>query len=494
MKTEVHKLNSSQLQGYSAAGLSLLCFAVFAFLFFISIFRTVVFVDDPYLGEYALSELDNGFLNIILLTILVSASYLMYRACEHIKLRTLMILMLVWTLFLGCSFVYSASRAPEGDAEIIANTAYLASGGNYTAMSDYLDRYPFSIGMAFFDELVFRFLQFGFPHISKGYCFMALQVLNVLLLCAAFFSLVKITGLLYESEDMQKQVCLLLMLFLPAVFQCTSLSGRIPSFTFSLLAGWALIVYFKRHSLIYVVLAGIFLGIALSMKLDLLVVLALFLLMIVFRMRNRKAVMGFVLFAVFSMAMFYMSTFVCEHRVKTEFENSELSLRTVMGLDETEEGSLIYSGMYSAVSSDISKSTGSIKQENAADLVTAVHQQWNEPSFSSINSNQSSRHYRDTGRLYDLVCGSGEELLLEFMNLFQSFLLIGAVFSMVKLLRERDFLKLMPALFFVGGVVLHLIFPSDSRYAMKYYLALIPLTAYGLGSFFDHYWAKKDKG
>ncbi len=492
MKTEVDKLNTRRINGCVTMTVALVCFAVFALLLLVSVFRTVIHVEDAYFGERVLSELDNGFLNIILLTILVSASYLTYRACEHIKLGTLMILMLIWTLVLGCGFVYSASRAPEGDAEIIANTAYLASNGNFTAMSDYLDEYPFSIGMAFFDELVFRFLQFGFPQISKGYCFMALQVLNVLLLCATFFSLVKITGLLYESEDMQKQVCLLLMLFLPAIFQCTSLSGRIPSFAFSMFSIWALLVYFKKHSLVHAVLSGIFFGISMSMKLDSVVLLVLFLLLFAFRMKNLKAVVAFVLFVLFSVALFSVPNAVCEHRVKTEFENSELSIRTIMGLDESEEGSLIYAGMYSAVSSDISKSTGSVKRQDATDLLTAVQQQWNEPSFCSLYSNQSSRHYRDTGRFYNLVCDFGEELLLEFMNLFQSFLLIGAVFSMVKLLRERDFLKLLPALIFMGGIVLHLVFPADSRYAMKYYLALIPLTAYGFGAFFGR-WAKKGK-
>ena len=491
MEAKVNKLKDGKLRHISAAAFAAFCLAVFTALFMLSIFRTVVHTEDAYLGEYVVTELDNGFLNIILLTILISASYLTYRACEHLKLRTMMIVMLLWTLIAGCVFVYSASRAPEGDAEIIANTAFLASKGNFMAMSDYFAHYPFNMGLAFYEELVFRFLQFGFPYISKGYCFMALEVLNVLLLCGSFFVLVITAGIIYESEEIQKQLCMLQMLFVPVILNCTSLSGRIPSFAFAMLSVWMATLFIKKRKISHAVLAGVFIGISLSMKMDSLVFLAVLTVVIAFYARNKKTFLGLILFTVFSVVVLAIPIFLCDQRMKTDFDNSELSLRTIMGLDETESGTLRYSGMYSAVSSQISHSAGSeTKEYDSGERLELLYQQWNEPSFYSIFSNRSANHYRQTGALYDFVCGSGEVLLLEFMNLFQSLLLAGAAFASLSILRERSMIKLMPAMFLIGGLVLHLLFPSDSRYVMKYYLSLIPLTAYGFITFFDRFWAR----
>ena len=71
-------------------------------------------------------------------------------------------------------------------------------------------------------------------------------------------------------------------------------------------------------------------------------------------------------------------------------------------------------------------------------------------------------------------------------------LLLGAVMAVFRLLKQRDIIKLLPAVVFMGAAVLHLIFPADSSYVMKYYLLLLPAVSFGYCSFFENHWEKQD--
>ena len=492
-----NRFSYEKLHKHLAMVLSAVCFVLISVLFIISIFRTSVYAENQFLGEYVLFELDSGFFNIILLTVMVCSSYLVYRFCERVNLKLLNFLMLVWTVLIGVLFVYSASRAPEGDAEIIANTAFLAANGNYNAMADYFARYPFSMGLAFYEELVFRFLRIGFPEISKGYCFMALEMLNVVLLAFAFFAMVRLSGALYKSESVQKQNSLFLILFVPAVFACTSISGRVPAMCFAIIGIWLFAVYIKEKKLLSILASALCAGSAMAIKLDAVIVFSVILFVWLLRIisrENSRECLAFAVFLLLSVAVAVLPILANQYRMETiAGENDRTSVREAMGFDEKETGTLIYSGMYSAVSSEISGSGAAQHEFEMQSTSDSFFQQWNEPEFHTIISNRNSRHYRETGDFYSFVCNPDGKLLPVFLNLYQSFILAGAAIAMLKVFKERSMIKLLPALVFLGGVIMHLLFPAQSSHAMKYYLLLLPLTAYGYSSFFEHFWLKQDK-
>lgn len=491
-----NSIKDRKLYENSAVIVAALCMVFLAILFSVSIFRTVVYADDVRLGEYMLSEVDSGFFNIILLTVMACASYLVYRVCEHIDFKLLNALMLLWILFWGFMFVYSASRVPEGDAELIANTAFLSAGGNYSVMAEYLNQNPFGVGLAFYEELLIRFLKIGFPDISKGYCFMALQLVNVFLLAVSALMLVELGGILFGSKDVQKLLSLFLMLFVPVYLGCTAVNGKLAAFSFSVAALLFFVLYSNKRKIWFVLISAVCMGISLSMKLDALVVLAAIILVwliCVAKERKTKAFIAFSLFAFTTVSVSVAPLLLHSYRSEGNALSSVTTLREAMGFDETERGNLIYSGMYSAVNYNISGVYEIEKKTEHEDIITEFYRQWNEPQFGSIHSNKNSNHYRETGRLYNFVCNSGEKLISMYLNLFQSFLLGGAVISMVRLMRERQLFKLLPAIVLLGGVVLHLIFPAESSYAMKYYLIMLPLSAHGYWVFFERFWAKQDR-
>ncbi len=466
-----------------------------AFLFILSLFRTVSCRVDAYLGEYTFTALDNGFLNILMLVIVICLTYLLHFCLDHFRLRPFLLVLCLWTIGFGFCFVYSASRVPGGDAEIIASTAYLAAKGNFTAMADYLNAHPFRIGLAFYEEVYFRLLLELFPDISRGYCFMSLELLNVLFLGLSYWGLVELCGSLYHSEPAQKLTAVLLMLFVPAILRCTSVNGAIPSFSLSVLGLCAFARFLEKPGLRSLLAGALCMGLALSMKVDAaLVLLAILLIWLLWALRGRrlKGLLALLLYLALVAAVELMPVFLCEQRAQTDYGDGDLNVRTVMGLDEMENGSLRYAGMYTAASEEIASSASRSRQEaREVSNFDSFSRLWNEPSFHSLYINQSCQHYRETGPLYKLLCEQDSWLLLRCLDMFQSFLLAGALLAALLLLWERELGKCLPLLVLLLGLLFHLFFPADSRYALKFYLLLVPLAAFAYSRAFAHYEKKR---
>ena len=113
----------------------------------------------------------------------------------------------------------------------------------------------------------------------------------------------------------------------------------------------------------------------------------------------------------------------------------------------------------------------------------SVHEQWNEPSFRTLHNNRDSLHYRDTGILYRLLCYEMDGFCLGIMGIWQSIILIGFALGNMFLIK-KDYVKLLLSLCVIGGVLFHLIYQVQSQHAMKYYLLMVPVAAYGFEELF----------
>ena len=106
---------------------------------------------DDVSGENIEFYEDNIFLNLILLVLFLSALYLFYRHSDHIRIRRMECLLLVWVLCFGTAFIASTKlRAPVySDSFIVTYGAQRAALGDYDALCEnYFFRFPFQLGYA----------------------------------------------------------------------------------------------------------------------------------------------------------------------------------------------------------------------------------------------------------------------------------------------------------------------------------------------------------
>jgi len=481
--------NENELVAFSSVFVPAFTLIIALYLLSSSLVCSYSLTYDSYLGEIVGLQRDNPFLAFILVIICCCLMYLFNMECARIKQKILISVMLCWTLVLGYGFVYSASRIPAGDAEIVAGAAFQMAKGNVNGMNEYFSKYPFRLGLAFFEELCFRVLMLLAPDISRGYCVMALQVLNVILLAVCFYALTRISFLLFESERCEKITALLLTLYTPVILSCNSLSGRIPAICFSLISIWAYLCYRKNKSIDSALICVGAMGIAQCLKLDSLIILvALIVIMLLEAVSGAgwKRIWLMLFTLAFSLLMIFAPVALYDIRYESDLIGADVTLYSAMGLGEEEDTYLHYDGLYSAMSFGSGGDEES-QIENTPFSWLAVQEQWNEPSFRTLYNNRDSMHYRETGFLYQLICYDVEWLALAQMNLHQNMLLLGFIAGLLALVKKRGTVRMMPALCVLGGFLFHLLFQARSQHAMRYYLMMVPMAAYGFEYMFLSY-------
>lgn len=479
----------SELVEFSASFIPAFTLVIVICLLFCSVCSSYGLVYDEYLGEVIGMKRENPFLTVILMIICTCLLYIFNMESAHVKKNLLIALMLCWTIVLGYGFVYSSSRMPAGDAEIVAGAAFNMAKGNASGMHSYFEKYPFRLGLAFFEEICFRVLMLFAPSISRGYCVMALQVLNVLLLALSFYALTRISFLLFESELCEKITALFLMFYTPVILSCNSLSGRIPAICCSLIGIWAFLQYRKERDFISALLCVAAMGLSLCIKLDSLIILIALLIIMVLEAVGEGSWRGIKLLLctlAFSLTMVFVPTAIYDLRFEADLIEGDITLYSAMGLGEEEDAYLHYDGLYSAMSYGSGGDEDS-QIENAPFSWLAVQEQWNEPSFRTLYNNRDSMHYRDTGSLNRILCYDMEKLVLGQMNLQQNMLLLGFAAALFFLIRKRDTVCLLPVLCVLGGFLFHMLFQARSQHAMRYYMLMVPVAAYGFESMFLSY-------
>ena len=112
--------------------------------------------------------------------------------------------------------------------------------------------------------------------------------------------------------------------------------------------------------------------------------------------------------------------------------------------------------------------------------------QWNDPSFSSlINVEWTSRH-RERTKLADfLLFGKGRGYLSELLNISHFIIFLFATIGICKYIKSWSLDGALILLIVLGGILFHeLLWEVKGRYALFYYVLLIPFSSMGLDSCF----------
>ena len=501
---------SGGVERTAAALVLLLVFAFMLMLTYAAFRETSVLNTDNLSGENIEFYADNIFLNCIVLIILLSAAYLFYLHGDGINLKKMERVLLLWTFLFGTAYIASTKlRAPVySDSFLVTYGAQRAALGDYAVLSEnYYYRFPFQLGYVLYSELFFRLLGIFLRGEPEGYAVLALQEVNLLWLLLEYHALVEITALLFKNERIRKLLLALLFLCVPPLLTLPYLYGSTPAFSCGALAVWMFLRYMKQGGRRYAILCTAFLTLAVTLKLNLLIVCVavggVWLVMLL-KAPSRESLLCFLLAAVSVLTLPSLPQKIYEQRLGIRYgDGIPMIAWMAMGFDEGHAAAGWYREEHTVTAFESSGHDAGATAESARAFLRErlaefkgdrryalrffsekLRSQWNEPSYGSLWLNQVYPSYSGKGGLYTLLCESGAKRTLAVMNQVQQLIFLGLLFGIIRLWRKKDLLRCLLPLILLGGVLYHLLFEAKSQYALPYLVLILPIAAYGLFTLF----------
>ena len=455
-------------------------------------------------GEVLSYAKDNVFLNLLYTFAFLSLIFFISRFPEKLSANKLTVILLAWTVIISSAFVCSAKLQPSQDSYIISFFAQQSAKGDYSYYHEYFSFFPYQFGFALYEELFFRLFYLILPSAPEGFAAVALQLLNVLYSAVIFFTLVKISGLLFNGERTEKLTALLLFFCIQPMLFTTFMYGSIPALCFGTLAVLMYLKYRKSEKTEFAVLCILFICLATLLKLNTLifvVALGIVWLIDIIRKPTLKPALLLALMIVSVLAMKSLPQRYYEAKMGESLgKGIPQSGWLAMGLNEGQSGPGWYDPTYTTtnfIDSDYDTDLSDIKakaaiaerlSEFAAEPGEALkffkakfESQWNEPSYESLWLNQVNKSYSHSGKLYDFLCKDHADRISAFMNIFQQAIFVTFTLGLIMMLMgKRDINAVILPLIILGAMLYHLMFEAKSQYALGYFLLMIPAAAYGI--------------
>lgn len=444
---------------------------------------------------------------IILVVFVILAVLITYFLCKKTKLMNEHHpRLLISCLAFACLFsililnIYKATACCDSLTSAEAAVAFL--GGDYSPLvgDTYLAHYIHQIGVIAYFELIFSL--FG------SYNYLAIQIINLLSILLIVYLLYKITLLLFNNPVIANITALLSMGLFTLFSYVTFVYGDILGFALSLTAITFLIYYLKENKIVYLVLCSVLLGLSMLVRTNnMIILIAVFIILLLNAvLQHHRAT---VLYAIILMAIALFISNLPQlyyrqvSKVEPFPEGSPKVSWIAMALQENdgvEDG--WYNGYNWSVLNDNQFDTAKAKEACYASIKDSLStyiaepkrgarfflnkfkSQWNDPGYQSqINNEWASRHQDSYTDFYNwLVFGQGKLVLEWMMNLFQFLILLGTLIAIPNLLKSKnwDLPKLILPLCIFGGYLFHLIWEAQGRYALPYFVMMLPLAAAGI--------------
>lgn len=510
MEKELKRYNGSQtvadVLGVCALAAALLCAALLCYTALTATSRI-----DPlrYEAQHIQSVQDNLLFNIVLTL----------GACAVIRIAFLLPMgrrmargatcaMLLLTAVIGIIWVMQAKAVPMSDAGILYQSAVNIIRGDTAALIDptayehfYFVRFPFQFGFLSYMECMVRL--FG-----EAGALIAVQIANVLMLVSAYLAIVLTTQRLFTDYKVTLLTALLLTACCQPLLACTWMYGVIPAFCG---AAWGILFAVKymqcgkRSSLCMV---AALCAVAVYMKPNAWIPVAaigIALVLRAVRARRWQYALAAVLIVAVCIPLPKVAQARYEARIGTSFgKGYPMSSWMAMGMQESSMASGWYNGYSGEMYQTYGDDTQACHARAMADIADRaavfaaepayaryfyedkLSSQWNEPTFMSVWVSMVCKPYGARGAvaeaMYDFDGLGGRFAWL--MNLYLQLLYVGFLFAIVRLLHRRTQEQLIYPLVIVGGILFHILFEANAKYALSYIALFCPLAAYGILTLF----------
>ena len=369
--------------------------------------------------------------------------------------------------------------------------------------NSYLFIYAFQIGMVSLLEILFRL--FG----ENNY--FSFQLLNVLFAAIMAGSLHEIAAVFCSDEHAIKLADIFICLCLPLYINVTFVYGDVIGWSLASCALMHVIKWSEDNRRIRLVISAFLISAGILIKSnDYIILIAMILILLIDSIRKKDRIAPFFALLWIASSLLLTSSVKAVYARRAGIEafpsGAPATCWIAMSMIEHkdfEDGwyngynitTFVESGYDPSLANEIA--TEKIKERielfvkhpryTARFFLTKFISAWNDPQFNSqIKMEWSTRHVEEPYPLaVSLVEGRGRQVLFCLMNILHFLIFAGSFIWLIYCVKGRGKKDLSRrtaylTLSFLGGVAFHLLWETQSRYMIPYYLYLFPTAASGL--------------
>lgn len=408
----------------------------------------------------------------------------------------------------GLAWVFSLRAEPTHDAGMVYDALKFLRLGAPESVSftdpdngyrAYFVGYPFQFGF-------FAYLDTIFAVVGRSHFLGALRGASVLLLTLTYLGLIRLTRLLFKDERVVLVATLLLFACVPCVLYCAAAYSLIPSLFACVWGAYFTASYLFDRKWGRLVPAALLFALAVLLKPNAWIAIAaaaIALLLDALKHKSWRSLAAVLCIVALALPGPSLAQRYYESETGARFgKGYPLSSWIAMSLVQTDNTK----GWYcNAFVEEITKTCGEdmeavreysnrVIREQRANLTAHPEEgfvwyrekfatQWLEPTFQSVwsvNGGMQDQPRAKNAFANALLGESFAEGLSAYMRFDLLLLYGGFLFGAVLLVRRRTEAQLILPLTILGGILYHLIFEAQSRYALSYLPLFAPLAAYGL--------------
>lgn len=479
---------------------------------------------DPaqYSGQHILAKQDHLVINLAVTAVAI-ALFRVLRVARLPRRFVIIagILLLGALAFVGIAWSLLMRATPISDQGILLNSAVTMWTGDRSILRDpssyehfYFVRFPFQLGFLSIMEAMVRI--FG-----EMQTMILLPIFNVLLLISGYVALLLTTDRIFGDLRVTFLTLVLLCLCPQPVFACAWLYGLIPALALTLWSVYFAVRFMQSYQGWAALAAAGCSALAVFCKPNAWIgAVAIVIVYVLHSLKTRgwKPLVAAVLLVALCVPLPKLAQASYEKRIGTEFgEGYPMSAWMAMGMQD----SWMAAGWYNEYSKEMYQTYGTdldaISKRNKKDIEKSKKEfakdpraagefyqekfasQWNEPTLESLWIAIVTNPYGDAERgelvrsLYD---GRWPGVALEEeMNDMLQVVYAGFALGVIVLIRKRESVQLIFPIAIIGGVLFHLLYEANSKYALTYLPMFLPIASYGILLFGVNAkgWFTKDK-
>lgn len=332
--------------------------------------------------------------------------------------------------------------------------------------------------------------------------YIVLRLLNVAAVMVIFVTFYKIIGELWgKGKRTAFWSVVFCCCFIPALLYTTLIYGDIYGLCLAVMALYGQLRFFAEKKYRWMVFSVLFISLAVQMKMNCIIIWIAMVGISIYEALLKNCWKRMALFlAVLLIGTAGMRTggdILLRHITGIgRAEGVPAEAWIAMGLQDGEKAAGTFNGYnietYINNGSDSQKtreeawkSIGESLQEFQVDPEYAVNffarktaAQWNNPDCWTLD-NGLEKQIGVSQIKNSVMAGTAKELIKGFLNLFQSWILLGAVCYIIMEKDKSDY-EWIFLLIFLGGFFFHLFWEAGARYAFPYYMLLMPYSVRGL--------------
>lgn len=230
---------------------------IIIFLFVCSIFSSATMKKD----EHTTYKQDNVIIQIGCIT--VACAIVTFLRAKKVKIKIskkhIIIAIVIWIII--CTvWIFATKLQPRADQSKILDAAIQMKNGDFSTFKTggYLYKNPHQLGL-----LLYFYL---FELIFNNNAYIALQIMNILAILVAYYSVFRIVEYMYKNKNVSKLTIVGLFLFIPISMYITFIYGNLLGFALSMLALLFEFKYLEDEKNKDIIFMAIFISIAILFK------------------------------------------------------------------------------------------------------------------------------------------------------------------------------------------------------------------------------------